>query len=704
MGMGGGVLIVALLPLLPVLLLATSAAPPAERVRPELEAATALVELQRAALATEPGDATLRTQLAVALLQQNAVQLPRGAAEAAAWRARNGEAAALLRTALRDNPLDAYSWNNLGVALPAATEETAAAFGRAVALAPANALFQRNLAGTLTLLGPSRLAEAAVALDRATALDPVSYKPSEADVGLIYAAAAAAAVNAASLAGPAATAVPRTEELPPTVGALWERLAERDFRNTYLERLPLHFVPAAGARGRGVCLFCGLVTVDEVLGKGFANAKQAHGVPNVGFVRGGFFHANHSFFEGRGVHTLRRTHLELQLQNDHTLFFNRMENLFPPLLDLVLNVSRTFDRTSAVNLYMASHGAARAGGGVAPHCDHHDVLILQLTGRKRWRMWPNRGSLLTMSDEEEVGKHAHTILASHLLGEPYLDVVLRPGHVLYMPRGTIHATDLAPPDDGPRDGPPVEEGNRGGYTAHLTVGFGYPWGGMTLKSFLSDVLRLGLAKMHAAPDAGRVLEDALAWLFAKSGQRLAFPANEQFTEALADAFDAALHGLTMVEHDLAYRRTVPLEVTRPVGDEGGAEGGGEPEWLQRMRLLAFRAMRYLVKSDAICAGFVANATAAEYAIPPPLHDDDGTLLEMLDELVEHVFDKTDAVAAATSKVRLFLESWRAMIEAGGEAKVRAQLDSMGLLGPDGQVREEALMMAGGDSSMHHTFF
>ena len=646
----------------------------------------------------------LRTELAVALLQQNTAQLPRGPAEAAAWRARNEEAAALLRAALRDTPGDAYSWNNLGVALPAASEETARAFQRAVALAPGNALFQRNLAGTLTLLGPSRLAEAAAALERATTLDPASYKPSEANVGLIYEAAAAAAADAE--AGPAAPAVPRTEALPRDIDAFWARLSGADFRTTYLERLPLHFVPAAGASppAAGPCLFCDLVTVDGVLGKGFANAKQAHGVPNVGFVRGGFYHANHTFFEGRGVHTLRREHLELQLRNHHTLFFNRMENLFPPLLDLVLNVSRTFDRTSAVNLYMASHGAARAGGGVAPHCDHHDVLILQLTGRKRWRMWPNRGSLLTMSDEEEVGKHAHTILASHLLGEPYLDVVLRPGHVLYMPRGTIHATDLAPPDDGPRDGPPVEEGNRGGYTAHLTVGFGYPWGGMTLKSFLSDVLRLGLAKMHAAPDAGRVLEDALAWLFAKSGQRLAFPANEQFTEALADAFDAALHGLTMVEHDLAYRRTVPLEVTRPVGDEGGAEGGGEPEWLQRMRLLAFRAMRYLVKSDAICAGFVANATAAEYAIPPPLHDDDGTLLEMLDELVEHVFDKTDAVAAATSKVRLFLESWRAMIEAGGEAKVRAQLDSMGLLGPDGQVREEALMMAGGDSSMHHTFF
>ena len=623
----------------------------------------------------------LRTELAVALLQQNTAQLPRGPAEAAAWRARNEEAAALLRAALRNSPGDAYSWNNLGVALPAASEETARAFQRAVALAPGNALFQRNLAGTLTLLGPSRLAEAAAALERATELDPVAYKPSEANVGLIYEAAAAAAADAE--AGPAAPAVPRTEALPRDIDAFWARLSGADFRTTYLERLPLHFVPAAGASppAAGPCLFCDLVTVDGVLGKGFANAKQAHGVPNVGFVRGGFYHANHTFFEGRGVHTLRREHLELQLRNHHTLFFNRMENLFPPLLDLVLNVSRAFDRTSAVNMYMAREGAARAGGGVAPHCDHHDVLILQLTGRKRWRVWPNRGSLLTMSDEEEVGKHAHTLLAGERLGEPYLDVVLRAGHVLYMPRGTIHATDLAPPDDADADDGPAaagEEGNRGGYTAHLTVGFGYPWGGMTVRSFLSDVLRHGLAELHAAEN-GQVLEDALAWLFATSGHQLAFPADEQFTTAVGDAFDASLHGLTMVEHDLAFRRTVPLEVTR------GGHGEGGVEWRQQMRLLAFRVMRYLVNREEICAGFVANATAPEYGIQPS-SSFEGMLLEVLDELVEQIFDNTDAVHATVTKVRVFLESWRAMIEAGGEAKVREQLAAMGLLDADGQVR------------------
>ena len=62
------------------------------------------------------------------------------------------------------------------------------------------------------------------------------------------------------------------------------------------------------------------------------------------------------------------------------------------------------------------------------------------------------------------------------------------------------------------------------------------------------------------------------------------------------------------------------------------------------------------------------------------------LLEVLDELVEQIFDNTDAVHATVTKVRVFLESWRAMIEAGGEAKVREQLAAMGLLDADGQVR------------------
>ena len=226
---------------------------------------------------------------------------------------------------------------------------------------------------------------------------------------------------------------------------------------------------------------------------------------------------------------------------------------------------------------------------------------------------------------------------------------------------------------------------------------------MTVKSFLSDVMRHGLATMLAAQNAptvapgGSVLEDALAWLFAKSGQRLAFPSDEQFTTAVGDAFDAALRGLTMVQHDLALRRTVPLEVTRGAAAGDGEEQGGA-EWRQRMRLLAFRAMRYLVSREDLCAGFVANATAAEYVHPPPsaksydAHWDEAArrslLLEVLDEIVEQVFDKTDAVLAVTKKVAVFLESWRAMIEAGGEAKVREQLAAMGLLDADGQVREE----------------
>ena len=40
------------------------------------------------------------------------------------------------------------------------------------------------------------------------------------------------------------------------------------------------------------------------------------------------------------------------------------------------------------------------------------------------------------------GKHGHgSMLESSKLGEPYLEVVLKPGDALYIPRGCLHATD-----------------------------------------------------------------------------------------------------------------------------------------------------------------------------------------------------------------------------------------------------------------------
>ncbi len=75
--------------------------------------------------------------------------------------------------------------------------------------------------------------------------------------------------------------------------------------------------------------------------------------------------------------------------------------------------------------------------GFAVHHDTHDVFVLQVSGSKRWRIY---APLLELPL-----KHQRWSPALGDPGEPVLDVTLRPGDTLYVPRGWPHeaVTDRA---------------------------------------------------------------------------------------------------------------------------------------------------------------------------------------------------------------------------------------------------------------------
>lgn len=69
--------------------------------------------------------------------------------------------------------------------------------------------------------------------------------------------------------------------------------------------------------------------------------------------------------------------------------------------------------------------------GFAPHFDDVDVYILQVEGAKRWRVYsPLLGHALP--------RYSSRDFEDAEIGQPLLDTVLRPGDLLYLPRGTIH--------------------------------------------------------------------------------------------------------------------------------------------------------------------------------------------------------------------------------------------------------------------------
>jgi bifunctional lysine-specific demethylase and histidyl-hydroxylase NO66 len=77
---------------------------------------------------------------------------------------------------------------------------------------------------------------------------------------------------------------------------------------------------------------------------------------------------------------------------------------------------------------------AQSQQGFAPHYDDIEAFVLQLEGSKRWKVYKPLSTETTLPRIS-----SRDYVESELTAEPpELDILLRPGDVLYMPRGWIH--------------------------------------------------------------------------------------------------------------------------------------------------------------------------------------------------------------------------------------------------------------------------
>lgn len=129
-----------------------------------------------------------------------------------------------------------------------------------------------------------------------------------------------------------------------------------------------------------------------------------------------------------------------------SLILNKVDKCLPSAHALCSSLALGL-RYAYANLYLTPPDSQT----VPPHSDDHDVFIIQLHGRKHWRVWPTAHPLSVrrpFADEQagKDGRHPSAQLTAASLGEPEIDTMLEAGDVLYIPRGVIHVADTSGAD------------------------------------------------------------------------------------------------------------------------------------------------------------------------------------------------------------------------------------------------------------------
>jgi len=120
--------------------------------------------------------------------------------------------------------------------------------------------------------------------------------------------------------------------------------------------------------------------------------------------------------------------------NGRSVVLNYLENCWPPLMGLVKGLGHYFCAEIGINVYLTPKGKRT----FSVHTDDHDVFILQVNGEKVWRLHELRYlSVMRLEHKQDLEVPAdwgpsrlETPLAAELR--------LRPGDVLYIPRGMPH--------------------------------------------------------------------------------------------------------------------------------------------------------------------------------------------------------------------------------------------------------------------------
>jgi ribosomal protein L16 Arg81 hydroxylase len=214
-----------------------------------------------------------------------------------------------------------------------------------------------------------------------------------------------------------------------------------------------------------------------------------------------------------GAYVDKRRMLDLH-KAGATIILRSMEQWSPQLNRLRVAAESFFHVDCQINVYVTPAGEK----STPPHWDTHDLVVLQIAGNKKWRLYDGQRTLPLGDERFRIGED---YVSPH-----YREIVLQQGDTLYLPRGVIHE--------------PIADT----YSVHLSIGVNI----LRWYDVFSTALRL-LAAEQGCPLRTHVpIVDNFA----------ASKCPVDFASRLADS-DVLGRALDVLREDLQGRRAVDLQ-------------------------------------------------------------------------------------------------------------------------------------------------
>ena len=268
-----------------------------------------------------------------------------------------------------------------------------------------------------------------------------------------------------------------------------------------------------------------------------------------------------------------------------TIVLQALHRHWEPLFHFCRELEHVLTHPVQVNTYLTPPRAR----GLDVHYDTHDVFVLQVSGSKMWKVYGSAVDL-PLAHQRRKGSFPDP-------GEPQIDVELKPGDCLYIPRGFLHAAETAQSE-----------------STHMTVGIlVYRWMDVLTsvvdrageKSFMRDALPPGFAHDPAAlaREIPQKLEELGRWFAALDPLTIAGAFSDKFWGGRPPLLTGQLQQMLMLDEirddSLVRRRRGAVCKLKLEGDEVTVVLGD-----RRLRMPdhVAPALEKLIESDEVRVG------------------------------------------------------------------------------------------------------